>query len=220
MQTIKGRVREVRRIASPVPEPQALAIADGFFWMSSRGVPTLYRVDPQNWTVEHTESAPGAIWGLAPGPQGLAAVCGVGADDDRYLYHYDFEGGFRADHHALPDLTGAYVAYDDASQLYLLTQWYKKRVIELDDCAKAIRSIETPHELCGICWVDGGFYLLGTDDEDTDEYFVSRLDFGDDAPQIEDVARLGFPGRSVAFEGRHLWSNHRAADEIVGFELP
>lgn len=218
MQT-RSTVREVKRISSPIPEPQALAIAGTSCWMSSREIPTLCQVNLRDWSIVKSATAPGSIWGLAAGPQGLAAVCGIGPDDDRYLYQYDFENGFRADHHMLPDVTGAYVAYDRAAQLYL-TQWYKKRVIKLDDSGKAVNSIETPHEPCGICLVDDAFYLLGTDDERTDEYFLSRLTLGRFGPVIEDVARVAFPGRSLAFDGTFFWSNHRAAHEIVAFELP
>jgi len=218
MQT-KDAVREVKRVPSPIPLPQALAIADGSFWMSSREVPTLYQINPSDWSIVQSVPAPGWIWGLASGPMGLAAVCGIGADDDRYLYHYDFESGFRGEHHALPDFTGAYLAYDQAAQLYL-TQWYKKRVIQLDDAGQAVNSVATPHELSGICRVDDAFYLLGTDTEHSDDYILSRLTLGSADPVIEDVSRVAFPGRSLAFDGTLFWSNHRAAHEIVALELP
>ena len=36
----------------------------------------------------------------------------------------------------------------------------------------------------------------------------------------EEIARVPFQCRSLAFDGNHLWTNHREADRIVCFELP
>ncbi len=212
-------VREQRRFHAPVPQPQALAYHEGAFWLSSRGVPTMYRVDAATWEVRQSVAAPGSVWGLAASAAGLAAVCGIGSDDDRYLYRYTFEDGFSGHGVACPDFTGSYVAYDAALQLHL-TQWYNRRIIALDDGGNERQNFEAPHGICGICLARETFYVLGTDDEASNEYVLSRLTIEGSGYRIEDVAQVPFAGRSLVFDGERFWSNHREQNQVVAFDLP
>jgi len=47
-----------------------------------------------------------------------------------------------------------------------------------------------------------------------------RLDPLEDNPNIEDLAKIPFASRSLTFDGKHFWSNHRAANETICFSLP
>jgi hypothetical protein len=42
----------------------------------------------------------------------------------------------------------------------------------------------------------------------------------EERPEIKDLAKVPFACRSLTFDGELLWSNHRAANEIVAFSLP
>ncbi|MHB8148095.1 MAG: hypothetical protein ACYDGM_12665 [Vulcanimicrobiaceae bacterium] len=211
-------IREVRRLPSPIQRPQTLAVCDGRVWLSSRDVPTLYGLD-ERWHVSHTTKAPGSIWGLAVSPTGLTAVCGLGQDDDRYIYRYTLGEGFEPQGIACPDFTGCYVTYNAGAQLYL-AQVHYSRVIALDEIGSEQKTFDAPRGLCGICWVRGALYLIGTDDENSDECYLSRLTLSETGYTVRDIARVPFQARSLAFDGQLLWSNHRDRDEIVAFDLP
>ncbi len=65
--------------------------------------------------------------------------------------------------------------------------------------------------------MDGNFYLVTTDDEASGEYFLTRVSAnGSDAS--EDLARIPFAARSLAFDGSRFWTNHREANQIVAFD--
>ncbi|MBV9333086.1 MAG: hypothetical protein JO146_03685, partial [Candidatus Eremiobacteraeota bacterium] len=116
-----------------------------------------------------------------------------------------------------PDATGSQLSYD-GSWLYL-SQWYNRRILGLDDQGNIVRQIEVPHQICGQCYVDGSFYLVTTDDEDTGEYLLTRVSANGDH-RSEDLARIPFAARALAFDGSRFWTNHREANEIVAFESP
>ena len=63
-------------------------------------------------------------------------------------------------------------------------------------------------------------YLLTTDDESTNDYWLTRIQFEGDRAVIEDLARIPFPARALAFDGRHFWTNHRERHEMVCFARP
>jgi hypothetical protein len=39
-------------------------------------------------------------------------------------------------------------------------------------------------------------------------------------PRIDDIARIPFSARSLAFDGERFWTNHREANETVAFARP
>jgi len=36
-------------------------------------------------------------------------------------------------------------------------------------------------------------------------------------PKIEDLARIPFQARALAFDGKNFWTNHREQNQIVSF---
>jgi hypothetical protein len=71
--------------------------------------------------------------------------------------------------------------------------------------------------VCGQCYADGAFYVLTTDDEETNDYFLSRVRVNGAAPEIEDLARVPFAARALAHDGTRFWTNHREHNQIVAF---
>ncbi len=73
-----------------------------------------------------------------------------------------------------------------------------------------------PHQICGQCYVDGSFYLVTTEDEESGEYFLTRVSASNG--NSEDLARIPFAARALAFDGSRFWTNHREANQIVAFD--
>jgi len=51
-------------------------------------------------------------------------------------------------------------------------------------------------------------------------YYLTRIDARGGTPVIEDIARVPFAARSLAFDGERFWTSHREAHEIVAFARP
>jgi hypothetical protein len=68
--------------------------------------------------------------------------------------------------------------------------------------------------------VGGIIWLVTTDAEETNDYWLTRVDPRPTIPQIEDVARVPFQARALAWDGEHFWTNHREQNEIVAFARP
>jgi hypothetical protein len=62
--------------------------------------------------------------------------------------------------------------------------------------------------------------LLTTDDEASDEYWLTRVDARGATPKIEDIASVGFKARALTYDGDRFWTNHREHDQIVAFARP
>jgi hypothetical protein len=90
-------------------------------------------------------------------------------------------------------------------------------LLGLDEQGNVVRRIDLPHQVCGQCYVDGSFYLVTTDDEDSGEYFLTKVSVNG-AQRSEDIARIPFAARSLAYDGARFWTNHREANQIVAFE--
>jgi hypothetical protein len=41
-----------------------------------------------------------------------------------------------------------------------------------------------------------------------------------DTPKIEDLVRIPFAARALAFDGTRFWTNHREQNQIVSFKRP
>jgi hypothetical protein len=209
-------IAEVRRLASPAPKPQSLAFDGSSLWMGSRQTQHLYRLDPAAWTAEDCGEAPGTPWGIAVTGRELRVVCGEPPDDNRFIRRYAFDGGFDPQFSwPCPDDTGSQLSFD-GQRLYL-SQWYKRRILALDEEGKVERAIDLPHQICGHVFVRGNFYCVTTDDETSGKYFLTRAGRIGGA---EDVARIDFGARALTFDGEHFWTNHREADQIVAFTVP
>ena len=211
-------ITELMRLPSPAPRPQSLAFDGEYLWMGSIETSRLYAIDPIHWTVREETSAPGKPWGMTAMGDELRVICGEGTEDNRTIRRFVPGHGFKADGSIpCPDDTGSQLGYD-GDRLYV-SQWYNRRVLSLGAHGEVGSVIGAPHGICGQVIVGGVFYLLGTDDEGTDEYFITRVDARNGETKIEDVAHMPFPGRSLAYDGSRFWTNHRENHEIVAFTL-
>lgn len=211
-------ITEVMRMPSPAPRPQSLACDGETLWMGSIGTCRLYEIDMPHWTVRSEEAAPGKPWGITVMGDELRVLCGEGEDDTRIIRKFVPGHGFRAQGAiACPDDTGSQLSFD-GDRLYV-SQWYNKRILSLDDQGNVGTTIATPHGVCGHVVFEGVFYVLGTDDEESDNYFLTRIDARNGSPKVEDLARVNFQGRALAYDGQRFWSNHREKNEIVAFTI-
>jgi len=215
---VMENVEEVQRLPSPAPKPQSLAFDGTLLWMGSRETRRVYALDPRTWSVRYEVAAPGTPWGMTVVGDELRVLCGETNADTRIIRRLVPWHGFKSQEAlAVPDDTGSQLAYD-GDRLFV-SQWYRKRILALDESGRVRSTIEVPHEICGQVIVGGKFYCVTTDDEETDDYFLTCVDARNGAPKAVDVARIGFSARALAFDGERFWTNHREANEIVAFKI-
>lgn len=210
-------IEELRRLPAPTNLPQGLACGPGHLWLSSRAKNAVYELDPERWTVLREYESPGTTYGLTVTGSDLRAVVGE-EDDDRYLRRFIPGQGFAAERTRCPDDTGSYLGYSDG-QLYL-TQWYKQKLLFIDDRAQVSKTFDAPHQICGCTVANGSVYLLTTDDEETYDYFITRVNVGGPNITAVDVAHVPFHGRSLGWDGENFWTNLREADQVIAFTIP
>jgi hypothetical protein len=212
-------VNERRRLASPAPTPQALAWHEGKLWMGSRDLRRIYAIDVKTWAVLEETEAPGIPWAAVSTGDDIWFTIGEGPEDDRYLRRYLPGKGFlETERIACPEFTGSYLSYD-GEHLYL-SQWYKHRILKLDANGNILREIAIHAEICGHVFVGGLIYVLRGTEQGEGDWRIARLDPREKTPQIEELARVPFQSRSLAFDGDSFWTNHREADRIVSFAMP
>jgi hypothetical protein len=219
MKMAKPGIIEKRRLRSPAITPQALAWHRDALWMGSRDLSRIYKIDIETWALLEEMEAPGIPWAAVASNSSIRFTIGEGADDDRYLRRFVPGTGFsETERIACPEFTGSYLSHD-GDHLYL-SQWYKHRILKLDENGNILRKIDIGAEICGHTFVDGLIYVLrGV--ETPDEYWnMARLDPRRETPIVEDLARVPFACRSLTFDGADFWTNHRTANEIVSFALP
>jgi len=210
-------VEELLRLPSPAPFPQALAFDGESLWFSSRETRRLYALDTQRWTLrDEVSDTPGTPWGMTAVGDEFRVVSGETEEDHRIIRRFIPGHGFPS-HYGIPcpDDSGSHLAFD-GDRLYL-SQWYNKKILSLDEQGHVGTVIEVPHHIVGMVIVDGCFYLNTTDDESSNDYWLTRVDARNGTPKIEDVARIGFQARALAFDGERFWTNHREQHEIVAF---
>jgi hypothetical protein len=213
------RIIEIERLPSPAPTPQALAWHRGEIWFGSRDLRRVYRMDRENWKVAEEMEAPGIPWAAVSAGDALWFTLGEGDEDDRYLWRYVAGKGFsEKDRIQCPEFTGSYLSYD-GEHLYL-SQWYKHRILKLDVAGNIIREFAIGAEISGHVFVDGMIYVLRGTEQNGGDWRLACLDPRKPTPAIEEIARVPFQCRSLAFDGERLWTNHREADRIVCFTMP
>jgi hypothetical protein len=216
-------ITQERRLASPCVTPQALAWDGKQLWISSRDLGTLYQVEVNGeLEIVGEIDPPGVVWAGVATNDGWRFTIGKGLNDDRYVYRYTAADGFDK-LFSCPEFTGSYLSFD-GKHLYL-SQWYKERILQMDDKGNIQREINVGAEICGHTCVDGLIYVLrGRENKDvpnkTEEWRIARLDPRKESPAVEDLASVPFAARSLAFDGRRFWSNYRAANETVAFVVP
>jgi len=209
-------VEELLRLPSPAPRPQSLAFDGETLWMGSLETERLYALDARRWTVREEVQAPGLPYGMTVVGDELRVLCSETAEDHRIIRRFIPGHGFRTqDAIPCPDDTGSQLGFD-GDRLYV-SQWYNKKVLSLDDKGHVGTVIDVPHGICGMVIVEGCFYLATTDDESSDDYWLTRVDARSGQAKIDDVARIGFKARALAFDGERFWTNHREHHEIVAF---
>lgn len=213
------RILERQRLASPIPKPQSIAWDGRCLWVGSRQTKQICAIDPATWQVQWETVAPGVPYGMTVVNDELRVLCGETADDNRIVRRliphrgFDREWGLPC-----PDDTGSQLGWD-GRRLYV-SQWYPKKVIALADGGQPERVISAPHGICGQVWIEGIAYLATTDDEETTDYWLTRVDPRPATPQIEDIAHIPFAARALTFDGTNFWTNHREQNQIVSFARP
>lgn len=186
--------------------------------MGSRDLRRIYRIDATTWTVLEETEAPGIPWAAVSTGDHLWFTLGEGPEDDRYLRRYVPGKGFsETERIACPEFTGSYLSYD-GEHLYL-SQWYKYRILKLDLDGTILREIAIHAEICGHVFVDGLIYVLRGTEQGDEDWCIACLDPRQETPEIKDLARVPFPCRSLTWDGKEFWTNHRAANEIVSFAI-
>lgn len=197
--------------------PQGLAWRDGSLWMGSMDTKIVYRIDPTSWTVQWQAQAPGTPFGITSIGSELRVLCGETEEDNRFIRRlipgHGFDSKFKQ---PCPEDTGSQLGFD-GHQLHV-SQWYNLRVLALNKEGGVERTYAAPHGIAGQCIVDGSIYLATTDDEETDDYFLTRIEQA--TGKAEDIAQIPFPARALAFDGEAFWTNHRAAHQTVRFAIP
>jgi len=212
-------ILERQRFQSQMPAPQALTWHRGALWIGSRDLRRIFKMDPKTWTILEEVEPPGIPWAAVVSGEDLWFTIGEGPEDDRYLRRYIIGTGFsETDRIACPDLTGSYLSYD-GGHLHL-SQWYKHRILKLDATGNILREFAVGAEISGQVFVNGSIYVLRGTEQGNEDWCIARLDPRQETPEIEDIARVPFPCRSLAFDGEYFWTNHRAANSTVSFELP
>lgn len=176
-------------------------------------------MDPESWRVLEEHEAPGIPWAAVSVGEALWFTLGESPDDDRYLRRYLPGQGFAEDSRIpCPEFTGSYLSYD-GEHLYL-SQWYKFRILKLDEDRNILREIAVGAEISGHVFVDGSIYVLRGTEQNGGDWRLARLDPRETTPTVEELARVPFQCRSLAYDGERLWTNYREAGQIVCFELP
>lgn len=213
------KIQEIQRLVSPAPKPQSLAWDGATLWMGSRETWGIHALNLATWTVGWHTKAPGTPYGMTVVQGELRVLCSETADDHRIIRRCVPGQGFDSDF-ALPcpDDTGSQLSYDGRS--LVVSQWYPKKLIALGADGKPGRIIAVPHGICGQVFVDGCFYLVTTDAEETTDYWLTRVDPRSAVPQIDDIAHIPFAARALAWDGERFWTNHREQNQIVSFARP
>ena len=211
-------IKEIRRIDAPAPKPQALACGDNCLWMGSLATQKIYQLDPQSLQILWQTDAPGYPFSIAVVGEELRVICGETDEDNRNIRRclpgkgFDTQFGIQC-----PDDTGSQLGYDGAN--LHVSQWYNQRVLKLGSEGEVEKSYPIPHGIAGQVIVDGCIYLVTTDDEETNDYYLTRIDPTGPEPKVEDLAKIPFPARSLSHDGQNFWTNHRAANQTICFTL-
>jgi hypothetical protein len=212
-------ITELQRLDSPAPKPTSLAWDGSILWMGSRAAKRIYAINPVTWTVIWEAPAPGTPYGMTAIKGELRVLCGETAEDHRFVRRCIPMKGFDAEF-GIPcrDDTGSQLGYD-GSRLHM-SQWYLRKVLALGAEGWVERLANVPHGICGQVFVGGFLYLLTTDEEERGDYWVTRVDLRPAMPEFEDLVRIPFPARALAFDGTRFWTNHREQNQIVSFARP
>lgn len=214
-------LRELERRDTPFAKPQALFVDGATLWLSSLATKRIYSLDRQSLAITSETPIPDGLlaWGLTKTDKDLLAVLGgEGGPEDvrtirRVLPGVGCDPVFSL---PCPDESGSHLSFDGRS--LNLSQWYPRKIIALDPQGVPGRVLAVGHGICGHCYAKGAFWALTTDEEKAGDYWLTRVDPA--TGENQDLGRLGFLGRALAFDGECFWTNHRAAGQLVRFAAP
>lgn len=209
-------IKELSRHKAPADLPQALAFDGTDLWIGSLATKRIYQVDTSDWSTKSEVAVNGLPWGLAKTGERFALIRGETEEDSRFVRPFAAGDQTVSDEGFMcPDDTGSQLSYDGNS-LYV-SQWYNQKVLKLDSDGEVERVYHAPRGICGQTIVEKYIYVISTEDEETDDYFIGRIDLcsGD----YEDLSKINFPARALAFDGQAFLTNHRAAGETVRFSI-
>lgn len=209
-------ITELSRHSAPAKLPQALAYDGTDLWIGSLDSKRIYQIDTSDWSVKSEVEVNGLPWGLVFTGDSFRLIRGETEEDSRFIRTFSAgelavsDSGFMC-----PDDTGSQLSFD--GKTLFVSQWYNQRILALDSDGEVERAYQSPRGICGQTFVDKCIYVINTADEETDEYFIGRIDLctGD----YEDLAKIPFPARALAFDGKSFLTNHRAAGETVRFSI-
>jgi hypothetical protein len=207
---------EIDRLVAATPEPHSVAVRGKDVWIGSRASRRIDVMERDTWKKVDEIEPPGMPWGMSFGGGALVMTCGEGDNDNRRVHRYVPFEGFDKHPIACPEDTGSHLALYGGR--VLLGQWYNKKLLVLNHDGTVAREYDTPHGIAGVAVIDDVACVLGTDDEENGDYWISRVDLltgvGDD------LATVPFHARGLAWDGSRFWTNHREADRTVTFMLP
>ena len=207
-------VKEVLRVPSPAPVPQALACAGTHLWMGSWETQRIYGIDRAHFTVFEERPVPGKPVSLVAIGEELRGVVSEGGEDDhRFIRRFIPGHGFKEhDKLACPDDTGSFLAYDGES--LWLSQRFNKRILLLDANANIRREITAGGQILGITFVDGALYAsLWYGKEGGPK--LGRVN----GESVDVIASLPFAAISLAHDGQRFWCNDPKTTSIIAFTL-
>jgi hypothetical protein len=210
-------VKDLLRLPSPAPAPQALACNGPQLWMGSWETERLYGIDRAHFTVFEELNAPGKPVGMVSvGDELRVVVSENGDDDNRYIRRFVPGHGFKAhDRLPCPDDTGSFLAYD-GTHLWL-SQRYNQRVLELGTDLTIRSELKTDAQIIGIAFVEGSLYLSLWYGRDKGGCKIARANA--DRTRVEIVCSLPFGAVSLTHDGSRFWCNDPKGTSIVAFAL-
>jgi hypothetical protein len=200
-------IEELLRLDAPAPRPQAIAFDGTHVWLGSLETQRLYALDPNDWTVRDEMPVAGKPWGMTSAGDELCLILGETGHGVRTSSAIP-----------CPDDTGSHLSYD--GERLFVSQWYNQRLIAIDDSGATGTIVEVPHQIVGQTIVGGRFYLITTDDENSGEYFLTRIDAREGSADSVDLATMHFNARGLAFDGERFWTNDREKHQTVAFAKP
>jgi len=200
----------------PAPGPRNIGIAahEDRIWVGSVEEARIFEMNRANWANHSSADVPGEPIGMTANGEELLVVVGQGDDDDRYIYRFVPTRGF-FDKRPCPEFTGSHLAVDASGSLFL-SQAHNRRILQLDSAGNIVRTIELPRVPVGMTILDDYFYLVTTENVDNNEAYLGRIGLNSEGA-YEDLARIPFKARGLAYDATAFWSNDRGSQQVVVF---
>jgi hypothetical protein len=210
---------EISRRETPCASPMALVYQHDHLWIGSAQDNTFYQVRISDNIVTARCAAPSKPFGATRMGDEIHVIC-ADQEDNRSI-HTMLTGpapAFTPASVRCPNDTGNFLAYDGAA-LYV-SQRYDKLLVRIDASGAPTTTWAMPREVIGITAVGDVFYALSTDGPNDEDVRLARVSLRLGLVEVADVARVPFAARSLAHDGTRFWTNWRAANALIAFDLP